>query len=573
MATGLMHSAKEVPQPAVLPDGVVLTLPTTLDEPSIDRKGQPALVKKPVARWICLDAASGAERWRRTEPGSGVDLTTLRLRREGLERVLLASADGILIDATDGTVLRRELSGMADAGLRIGADGDALYLVSAAGDQWIGGWISGFKASCQVWLDEHGRVGQRFRWRAKGPSRYDGPPPLLSRGRMLFPRCNSGHHQEGPAPYSKLHVVDAVSGTLLGDVNPLLDQGTAPIDLALVADRLYVADAGGAQPFNSNKLARIAVLTNDDIPLVIAENLVPVGRLKPIFAEQALIVAGEGQVHCLAVDSEAGRRWQYEQVAQTLVARLGTQPTDPGERLVEVSPLTYQPDRSRIPVVPFRHRTLPDRMLLLGPLPQSIPEERWLHHATASTAADVPSLGTVLDLGDTRHAFAYPPAGVLRYAGPNWSPLGNDWLYAASWQLDCWAAVQRQERSVSLLTAVVEVSSPMSWRHVIEGNGVRVWMGGQELRHGDLVELRPGLYPYAIALSIGKVPAFLRERTIIAGSGFVRYPAMAERRAQWRGKLQRHRAIIEETRIAIPGSALAGQLTAMVEEADRPVGQ
>ena len=42
MATGLMHSAKEVPQPAVLPDGVVLTLPTTLDEPSIDRKGQPA---------------------------------------------------------------------------------------------------------------------------------------------------------------------------------------------------------------------------------------------------------------------------------------------------------------------------------------------------------------------------------------------------------------------------------------------------------------------------------------------------------------------------------------------------
>ena len=195
-----------------------------------------------------------------------MDLTTLRLRREGLERVLLASADGILIDATDGTVLRRELSGMADAGLRIGADGDALYLVSAAGDQWIGGWISGFKASCQVWLDEHGRVGQRFRWRAKGPSRYDGPPPLLSRGRMLFPRCNSGHHQEGPAPYSKLHVVDAVSGTLLGDVNPLLDQGTAPIDLALVADRLYVADAGGAQPFNSNKLARIAVLTNDDHP-------------------------------------------------------------------------------------------------------------------------------------------------------------------------------------------------------------------------------------------------------------------------------------------------------------------
>ena len=85
--------------------------------------------------------------------------------------------------------------------------------------------------------------------------------------------------------------------------------------------------------------------------------------------------------------------------------------------------------------------------------------------------------------------------------------------------------------------------------------------------------MRPGLYPYAIALSIGKVPAFLRERTIIAGSGFVRYPAMAERRAQWRGKLQRHRAIIEETRIAIPGSALAGQLTAMVEEADRPVGQ
>jgi hypothetical protein len=145
--------------------------------------------------------------------------------------------------------------------------------------------------------------------------------------------------------------------------------------------------------------------------------------------------------------------------------------------------------------------------------------------------------------------------------------VGNEWAYAASWRLDCWQAVRRQEDSMVLLTSVWEVASPAAWRFAIEGSGVRAWLAGQELQQGDLVRLRPGCYPFAITFSVGKVPAFLRERQIIASAGFLRYPAVDERRSRWRERLRRHRGILVEVRDAIAGSALGGQLTAMVEEA------
>ena len=148
-------------------------------------------------------------------------------------------------------------------------------------------------------------------------------------GDWSSPVVNTGHHQEGPAPYSRLHVYDLETGSMLGDVNPLLDCGTAPKSLDLVAQRLYAADAGGKQFFNNRQDARLAVLSYAERPLKLAENPSLIGKLRPVYGRDCLIIAGEGRLVCLSVESEEDRQWQFERMAEAAIAQIGPWPTAP----------------------------------------------------------------------------------------------------------------------------------------------------------------------------------------------------------------------------------------------------
>jgi len=518
---------------------------------------------------LCLDAATGEERWRSRHRGTGVGLAPMPLARGDVRTLVLITADGDCIDGRDGRLVHRELTGAAHDPVLPEVVGDTCYWVGDSGDNWMGGWQSGWKAAVRLWLDDAQRICARFVWRSKGPSHYAGPPPLKHGPFLYTNRTNSGHHQEGPAPYSKLHVYDAATGTLLGDTNPLLDYGTSPKSIDVAGGKLYCGDVGGRQYFNPREEARIAVCSLGERPVVMAENFVPVSPHPPIFVGDQLYVSGEGRLHCLAVDDEEGRRWQYEQLARYLMLRLRSKPTDPTEKGLRPESLAAEPDREVVPVAPFRHRTLPSEMLILGPFPLELPEEVW-HDRLALDDPQGPSpvRGRSYDWPGGPYEWRPAADGQIIYAGPNWMPFGNRYMYGDKWLLSLWPTVAGKTGYAAILGCVLRVDRPGTYKLDSAGHANRVWFAGRELADGQVLDLRPGDYNFFVRIGIGDVPEFLRERRLVAKIRFYHWLDVEEKVARWKAALRANRAILEEVATAIPESTWGDQIRNMVELLD-----
>ncbi len=521
--------------PTVLGDAVVLAWRLKL-RPA-EESGSP----RAATAYRCLDLADGSERWSLIRPGSVPAMRAMELHRGEDRRTVWISSQADVIDPASGELLHEGL-------LQVPAEGiaptvaDQMAIFSASDyDLWLGGWTSGHKAAIRVWLTRDGRVGARHLWRSRGPSHYPGPPPVVDGDLFYLSRTNNGHHQEGPAPLTRLHVYDRVSGSLLAELSPMLHGNTAPKGLRLVNGRLYAADEGGDQYFNNGSKPRMAVVAPGLQPLILAINQLPQGKIPPLYAEDCMVVAGEGELICLAVDEADGIRWQADMVARKVIQTLRSRPVDP-ETLVHRPEPIPPGTASRLPIWRFRHQSVPERMLRIGPFPLVAEDSAWLPALEEPLA--IAERGLVV--AGQRHAAEEPPAGTIRFGGTVWAPFDNAWGHTARWTIDGWKALDNRQDSRVVLLSTVEIAEAGTYRLQVGSRGVRVGVAGTLVAANDLVKFRPGRYPLAIGFGIGEIPAQLRGRRINVPVSFRRQLPLAERQRRWRERVLAARPVIEE---------------------------
>ena len=120
------------------------------------------------------------------------------------------------------------------------------------------------------------------------------------------------------------------------------------------------------------------------------------------------------------------------------------------------------------------------------------------------------------------------------------------------------------------MTCVLRVDEPGVFRVQAKSHGIRCWLGGQELAHGDIVSFTPGHYTHAIVLSVGRLPPFMRDRKLIASAFFGRWLGNAEKRLRWQADIARHRPVLDAIIRGHPEGSWVGQLRAMLQVADDP---
>lgn len=510
-----------------------------------------------VTRYQGLDPSDGAIKWTQDFPEGYAGLMGLELRAGSQMRRLVLTGSPDLLDADTGAILHRDLTLITAAGVMPVADAEGLIWAGGGSDAWIAGWQSGWKARVEVWLDAAGQVNVKHQWRAEGPSHYGGPPGQVSGPYFFMQRCNGGHHQEGPAPYVKMHVYDRRRGTLLGEEARLMDSRVAPKSLDLVDGRLYAADIGGKQYFSTTQFGLMVVAQPHDPPQVIAESEIPTGPVPPLFVNHCVLVAGEAQLHCLAADTPAGKAYQSQNMAATIAARVGSKPLAE-ELWVKVDPLAKPVDPDLVPVTPFRTRTGLQRGLVLGPFPSEVPDAI-LSAAGIGNPQAVPQAGQVCDIGG--HSYTWRKSGdEITTFGSNWQKFGNYLGFYTQYGIDLWTLMQRRDQQRVLVFGVWRVDQPGCY--LIQGadKGVRVWLSGQELPGGSQFELQPGCYPMFMCVQIGKMPQFLAQRQIKIGIRFQAIKPLKQKQAEFFAKVRQWLPLIKEALAGSNQGAGAAQL-------------
>lgn len=542
---GELHEAEPL-RPRLIGDALVLSWRLRI---------RPASADAPMRTCIgyrVLAAATGKPRWHLLQPGTVAAMEPMVLRRDDHTTSVWISARGDVVDPEDGSVLHEHVLAVATTGAVPTVVGQQALFAATDYDNWLGGWTSGWKAGIRVWLKDDGTVAARRQWRSRGPSHYPGPAPVVEADLFYINRTNNGHHQEGPAPFSRLHVYDRTTGALISELSPLLDSNTAPKSLDLVAGRLYAADAGGDQYFNQGSRPRMAVVAPGPDPTILAINDLPQGGFKPAFADDCLLVGGEGELICLAVDDDTGLRWQLDTVARRLINAMGPRPIDPRGRETPArpEPLAQRPT-TRLPIWSFRRGSVPERMLHVGPIPDSAPETAWLN----ALCDPLTTARSGLELAGAHHPATDAPANGIRFGGTVWTAYDNSWGYCDSWLINGWPILNDQTRCRSLLLGLVQVRETGLYRMDIGNSYTTVCLAGDRLHDGQVVELRPGYYPLGIAFGIGRIPDFLRDRQLIARVGFSDWLGLDERQRRWRERLRKHRALLAQLRSVLPADS------------------
>ncbi|HUT36720.1 MAG TPA: PQQ-binding-like beta-propeller repeat protein [Planctomycetota bacterium] len=426
--------------------------------------GDALFVTGPEGTVHCLDAATGQVRWSRdAKLEEFVDPRTLDAWRKGE-------------DATERVALLKRLKDEAGLGsyrpedLRVSANADALFVTTQAQNLAI-----------------------RFRHRADGKPDYERlwesnyehggfgtiAAPSVATEKYLFtsmPVLERGPHC--PDARVELHVQDAATGRPLARLKPALENAVMH-DVAPVVAGGYVfcLDSGGGTHGGHTTHGQVAIATADDKLFLVARNLIDLGtRASPVFAGGRMYLRSPQALTCIAVTTPAGKRFQAERLAKTLLASLGAAPTTAAPRNIMAADEDF-PD-----YVP------------IGKLLDGRATEFWLGGGPSGAESDLRKQLRSFKPLSREHAFNDPPLFHRTYELQG----TGDIVPVFSTRVDP-RCVSSKDGSGVLFT-VLDNPRDRIIVPTLKANGVTQWLAGQELKPDEPLHLKPGLYPYLVCI-------------------------------------------------------------------------
>lgn len=486
--------------------------------------------------------------------GLGNGLAVMRLANGAHRRTLIITGDGAVVDAADGRLWLRRIFSIEANRVPPLVVGDVVYVTPVLGAEAV-----------RLWLDERGRVAARPLWinrhtpgrgQVKTVTQWGQPHgmkgPLAHDGLLYAVRVDKDHvPQHYPCPWTEVVGYDLRDGAVAVRQRAVLTEATDPTVAPLLAGgRLFVADGGDPVPGFGGTIThgQMAVVAPGRTPLVLARN--PTGRMRaaPVCDGPRLYLRTYDGVVCLAVTNAAGRRYQSETLARTVIEEIGDRP--PAPVLIEPAALPRPADDSGMALARLVEKQTPDAWLMAGPFAAGADPLD-----AAAVAALRPALGVRIGAGANSGAFVPAPARAML----------ND---ARARGLDTAGAIGRRAQSITYYHTLLDCPLAGVYQAEVRGVGATVWLDGQPLREGDMVRFGVGVYPLLMRVQLGAIPAFMPHMAVEVN--FKRVPDPAVAYAQWRERVRAHRALIERCAGEVADTPWAATLRGLMAHVAKP---
>ena len=461
---------------------------------------------------LLLEAATGKELARWTMPGqlhgSASRVVTCA---DGSVAVLLTS-NGSMIDLAG----RRRLPPVdleepghpgggagggygGGSGYAITTNGDTLFLTTQAQSVAARLWSPDGKrlAYAHLWESnyEHGGFGSMF-------------APSVATERFLFiwhPVLERGPHC--PDPRLELLVHDARTGRPLAKLKPAMDSAVSHGVMPVVAGKyLFCLDSGGGSHGGSgfgshggSGFGQVTVTTADEQVQLIAKNHIDLATTaSPLFAGSRMYLRSPKALTCIAVTTDAGRKYQAQALAAALLKEIGAPPATAAPRVVEP---TVLPDAAggKVPVGKLVDGRSTEFWLAAGPFPGG--------GAKLDAGGLKPRIAGAVRCNDQTKPFAAvsrdyayndPPTYVRSYTLQG----TGDIVPTFSTRLDpqCCSGLQA---GAGVFLTVLDNTRDRIVVPTLQRPNVTQWLGGKGVKLGEPLHLGPGLYPYVVCVAPG----------------------------------------------------------------------
>jgi outer membrane protein assembly factor BamB len=437
-------------------------------------------------RVITFDAGSGQEKNRWDLPGrfdnKGVLLTS------GGAAVFLTS-EGSLLDLTNGRELPapdiemqcsskdgRPASNITQWVYVFSRNADMFFLTSQERHQAVRFWAKDGKlAFAHAWESNYGHSGFGNVF-----------SPAVATDKFLFTTHSVlAHTPHSPDPRAEINVQDVKTGRVLKRLKPAMDDlysyGALNLKTPTIAGPyLFLLGGRNQQPGRN----QIAVVTADEqLQLVASNDVDPGTSATPVFSGNRMILRSPTALTCIAVTTDEGRKHQNMALAKTLLRYIGQPPQTAKPQAI--SGLEKVSTAGDIPVGVLRDQRTTEFWLGAGPLS----EEK------VATLRLPDTNGLAFTPLDRDHAYNEPTmylrTSELQGTGditPHFKsaldPRGN-----------------AGPEGVGIFYTVLENSRDRVVVPAIKAIGVSQWLSGQELKDGQPLYLKAGLYPYLVKVS------------------------------------------------------------------------
>gem|GEM_PF-1280912 len=472
---GTTGTSSHVPSPVLAAGRLIVMLPA-------GGFGRVHDYKRVTSVLVGYDAASGKEVWTApTAAGTSGEVTgtplAMRLTNGDETMDVVVSANGTVVRAEDGKVLRMYLGSREEYGSPISNGAGRVFISGAA-----------HKACYELLMQDRDHVGVRTVWQRWHPGvGYDSGNYALLYGPLLY---SFGW---------RLDVQDAASGAIRSMRHDLLwiRPGRCYPPMALAGGRLYVADYGQffAQPKWKNHGSGMSVLEPGADGLLLARNRIELLTGGPAFDGRRIYIRSQDSLMCLGHTGRAGEVYEAETVANELLDQL--YPDKPAAGATETPKIIRRGDErtgvGAIRAGPLWAKTLPDDWFFLGPVaPGEAGALRDALRSSDLTGADGNStVGYGMAVAGRRHALQF----LSRHDKRHW--MKGDGL-------DVPAVNGGKDGGVSFFLTAVRNDFPRTMRVEMRGRGLRAWLGGLELRHNQLVAMAEGAMPMVMEVAVDK---------------------------------------------------------------------
>lgn len=509
---------------------------------------------------LALEAATGAEAWRSSvlaSPG-GTVVPVPVAGTGGHQRHLLVLADGLVLDADDGRLL---FTGLFDLPTPVApvVDGSDIFFT----DNRLG------QARVTFWLDAAGTPCWRKRWeiRRHGSSSPQlTSAPLAHRGLLFMTRSvdeNGGHH---PMAANQLDVYETAYGQHLARPLGVARDTASPLDLVRAGELLVASDAGRRNWSQRKPPPTVAFLEAGERPVLLSVLAMDRQRLHapPAVAGDDLFLRLDGELVCLRREAETGREVELTAMADNIFLEVGNPPGRAATHTAK--PLAGFVPQSGHVLARLEAGLMPTNWLVAAPLPR-LDEDGHPGFDPAVPAR----LGQVVTVGAGQARFQALEQRFLHWAKGSakvYRSAGT--FYTGSASIDFPAVVEHQA-STSYYTTVLDCPRPMTAVLACRGPGITIWLGGEEIEPGTIVDFAPGYHSLAVRVDLGRLPPFGR---VVLNLSFVPTPSPSQAMDRWLDKVARFRPALEEIASGIPdlraGIACRDLLRALEESDRRP---